>query len=47
MVVSPDAQAVADIGRNVLDPAKRADAARTGLRQAAAEVARVAEVWGP
>ncbi|WP_445256256.1 patatin-like phospholipase family protein [Nocardioides aurantiacus] len=47
VVVSPDAQAVADIGRNVLDPAKRADAARTGLRQAAAEVARVAEVWGP
>ncbi len=47
VVVSPDTRAAADIGRNVLDPAKRADAARTGLRQAAAEVARVAEVWGP
>ena len=46
VVVSPDEQAVRDIGRNVLDPAKRADAARTGLRQAVAEVARVAEVWG-
>lgn len=46
VVVSPDEQAVRDIGRNVLDPAKRADAARTGLRQAAAEVERVGEVWG-
>jgi NTE family protein len=46
VVVSPDEAARADIGRNVLDPAKRADAARAGLRQAAAEVARVAEIWG-
>jgi NTE family protein len=45
VVVSPDEAARADIGRNVLDPARRADAARAGLRQAAAEVARVAEVW--
>lgn len=45
VVVTPDEQAVTDIGRNVLDPARRAGAARTGLRQAAAEVARVAEVW--
>jgi NTE family protein len=34
-VVVPDKQALADIGRHVLDPTKRADAARTGLRQGA------------
>ena len=34
-VVTPDEQALVDIGKNVLDPAKRADAARAGLRQAA------------
>lgn len=34
-VVVPDKQALADIGRHVLDPMKRADAARTGLRQGA------------
>jgi NTE family protein len=44
-VVTPDAQALADIGRNVLDPAKRADAARTGLRQAADVVDKVRAVW--
>jgi NTE family protein len=45
VVVTPDEQALADIGRNVLDPAMRAAAARTGLRQAR-EVAEAARrVW--
>lgn len=44
-VVSPDAQALQDIGSNVLDPAKRADAARTGLRQAADVAEEVRRVW--
>ena len=44
-VVTPDAHALADIGKNVLDPAKRADAARTGLRQAAEVLAQVRDVW--
>ncbi len=46
VVVVPDARALADIGRNVLDPARRADAARTGLRQAADVAERVAAAWG-
>jgi len=46
-VVSPDKQALADIGRNVLDPAKRADAARSGLRQAAEVVDQVRAAWLP
>lgn len=45
-VVSPDQQALADIGKNVLDPAKRADAARTGLRQADDVVDDVRRAWG-
>lgn len=44
-VVSPDPQALVDIGKNVLDPAKRADAARTGLRQAADVLAEVRAAW--
>lgn len=44
-VVVPDAQALIDIGRNVLDPAKRADAARTGARQAASVLERVRAAW--
>jgi NTE family protein len=44
-VVTPDEQALVDIGKNVLDPAKRADAARAGLRQAAAEVEKLRSVW--
>ncbi len=44
-VVTPDAEALADIGKNVLDPAKRADAARSGLRQGAAVVERVQRAW--
>ena len=41
VVVTPDEQALADIGRNVLDPAKRAGAARTGQRQATDVAERV------
>lgn len=44
-VITPDEQALVDIGKNVLDPAKRADAARTGLRQSAAVLAEVREAW--
>lgn len=44
-VVTPDAQALTDIGRNVLDAARRGDAARTGLRQAGEVVDRVAAAW--
>lgn len=43
-LVSPDAEALAAIGRNVLDPARRAAAARAGRAQAAA-LPDVAEVW--
>jgi NTE family protein len=45
VVVSPDRAARAAIGRNVLDPARRAPAARAGRAQAAAEAARVRAVW--
>jgi NTE family protein len=44
-VVSPDAAARRAIGRNVLDPARRAPAARAGRVQAGAVAGRVAEVW--
>ena len=44
-VVTPDEQALVDIGKNVLDPAKRADAARTGLRQAASVLDKVRLAW--
>ncbi|MFD3416590.1 patatin-like phospholipase family protein [Streptomyces decoyicus] len=44
-VLTPDRAARAAFGRNVLDPAKRADAARAGRRQAAAHVARIQQVW--
>jgi NTE family protein len=44
-VVKPDEAALADIGKNVLDPAKRADAARAGLRQAPDEVEKVRAAW--
>jgi NTE family protein len=45
VVFSPDAEARAAIGRNVLDPAMRAAAARTGRRQAAAVADAAAAVW--
>ncbi len=44
-VVTPDERALVDIGKNVLDPTKRADAARTGLRQAADVVDQVRKAW--
>ncbi|MFF3541333.1 patatin-like phospholipase family protein [Streptomyces platensis] len=44
-VITPDRVARSAFGRNVLDPAKRADAARAGRRQAAAHVAEVRRVW--
>lgn len=46
-VLAPDARALADIGKNVLDPARRADAARSGLRQAAEVVDEVRAAWSP
>ena len=45
IVVTPDEQALADIGRSVLDPAKRASAARTGRRQAADLVEAARHAW--
>jgi NTE family protein len=44
-VISPDEASLAAIGRNVLDPAKRADAARAGLCQAATALDRVRDAW--
>jgi NTE family protein len=44
-LVSPDAEAIAAIGRNVLDPAHRAAAARAGRAQAAGAAAEVARAW--
>jgi len=44
-VVTPDEQALVDIGKNVLDPAKRADAARAGLRQSEAVLDKVRAAW--
>jgi NTE family protein len=45
VVVAPDGPARSAIGRNVLDPARRAPAARAGRRQADEWAARVAAVW--
>ena len=44
-VVKPDKAALAAIGRNVLDPAHRPDAARAGFTQAASEAAAIRAVW--
>ena len=44
-VVTPDAEALEAFGRNLLDPAKRADAARAGLRQSRDLVEQVRGVW--
>ncbi|MGK5740590.1 patatin-like phospholipase family protein [Micromonospora sp. URMC 103] len=46
VVVSPDAAARAAIGRDVLDPARRAAAARAGRAQADVVADEVAAVWG-
>jgi NTE family protein len=45
VVVSPDAAAKKAIGRNALDPARRAPAARAGRAQAAGVAAAVAAAW--
>ncbi|MFE1175420.1 patatin-like phospholipase family protein [Streptomyces sp. NPDC058773] len=44
-VLTPDRAARSAFGRNVLDPAKRADAARAGRRQAAVHAAEIRRVW--
>ena len=44
-VVTPDPEALAAFGRNLLDPAKRAAAAEAGLRQARGIVDQVGGVW--
>jgi NTE family protein len=45
IVVSPDQAALAAIGRNVLDPARRRPAAEAGLAQAESVAEAVREVW--
>jgi NTE family protein len=45
IVVTPDAAARTAIGRNLLDPARRATAARAGLDQAASIADRVRAIW--
>jgi NTE family protein len=45
LVVSPDKQALKAIGRDMLDPTKRADAAHAGLVQAASVVDQAHAVW--
>jgi NTE family protein len=44
-LVSPDAAALTAIGRNVLDPAQRAAAARAGRAQAAVAADSIGAVW--
>jgi NTE family protein len=46
-VATPDPAAVRAIGRNVLDPARRAAAARAGRAQAAAAVEEFTRLWKP
>jgi NTE family protein len=47
-LVSPDSAAQQAIGRNVLDPARRADSARAGRAQAATVLAALTRTWrGP
>ncbi len=46
VVVSPDKAALAAIGSNLLDPARRKPAAEAGLAQAASVAEAVHEVWG-
>jgi NTE family protein len=45
IVVSPDRAALAAIGSNLLDPARRRPAAEAGSAQAASVVEAVREVW--
>jgi NTE family protein len=44
-LVTPDKAALAAFGRNLLDPAKRAAAARAGLAQAGSVIDQVRETW--
>ena len=44
-LITPDAEALSAIGRNVLDPARRAAAARAGQRQAADVAETVRAAW--
>ncbi len=44
-VVTPDAEALAAFGRNLLDPAKRGVAAEAGLRQSRGLVDEITHVW--
>jgi len=44
-LITPDAEALSAIGRNVLDPARRAAAARAGQRQAADVAETVRDAW--
>ena len=44
-VVSPDQQALAAFGRNLLDPSKRRVAAEAGLRQSRGLVEEMRQVW--
>lgn len=46
VVITPDTDALAAIGKNVLDPAARPPSARAGRAQAAAHVAELRELWG-
>ncbi|MBW0116116.1 patatin-like phospholipase family protein [Pseudonocardia abyssalis] len=46
VLVAPDAASVAAIGRNVLDPARRAGSARAGRAQAADVTDAIVAVWG-
>ncbi|MER7762110.1 patatin-like phospholipase family protein [Streptomyces sp. NPDC097619] len=45
LLITPDKESRRAFGRNVLDPARRAPAARAGLAQAAAHAAEAAAVW--
>ncbi len=44
-VITPDPESIAAFGKNLLDPARRADGARAGLRQSAGLVDEVRHVW--
>ncbi|MDG4866093.1 patatin-like phospholipase family protein, partial [Streptomyces sp. T-3] len=44
-LVTPTREARRTFGRNVLDPARRAPAARAGLAQAMAHVDEIGQVW--
>ncbi|HEX7740368.1 MAG TPA: patatin-like phospholipase family protein, partial [Marmoricola sp.] len=44
-VVTPDPEALDAIGKNVLDPTKRSDAARAGYRQAVSALPDLRDAW--